>query len=479
MEASFSWGRTSPADGLGALFAAVQERALFADGKTFADAVPRRAPAAIVHDFDQAPSMDDAALRAFVLANFALPSLGPAIATPPGLPLRAHIAASWDALARPATPACGSALAVDAAHIVPGGRFREPYYWDSYFSLLGLARDRPALAEATVDALTGLIERHGHVPNGARSYYLSRSQPPLFALMPALTPSGMTPRRRAAAVREYRWWMSGARAVRLPDGGVLNRYWDDRDRPRDESWREDVAAAARSGRPDAAVWRDLRAGAESGWDFSSRWLGDGRDLATIRTTRILPVDLNALLYAVETTLGLAAAAAARRAAIDRHLWSAGEGRYADLDLDRGPTLHVSAATLTPLFAGCASSEQAASVATLTERVLLAPGGLRTTLVETGEQWDAPNGWAPLQWFASRGLRRYGHARLAQRIEDAWLATVAHPFAATGRLVEKYDVERGGAGGGGEYPVQDGFGWTNGVTAALLDEREGAGLHAAC
>ena len=123
------------------------------------------------------------------------------------------------------------------------------------------------------------------------------------------------------------------------------------------------------------------------------------------------------------------------------------------------------------------------MAALTERSLLAPGGLRTTLVESGEQWDVPNGWAPLQWFAIAGLRRYGFYALAQRIADAWLGTVERHFAATGRLLEKYDVERGGAGGGGEYPVQygfglgfavrrqDGFGWTNGVTAVLLDEWE--------
>ena len=469
MEASFSLEDEAPAVLLAELFVAVQERGLFADGKTFADAVPRRAPAAILEEYRRSTPLDDDALRAFVAEAFDLPAPPSVPRVVSGLPLRAHIAATWDALARPSLAACGSALAVDTVHVVPGGRFRELYYWDSYFTLLGLARDRPALADATVDALAGLIERHGHVPNGARSYYLTRSQPPLFALMPALTAGAMTPRRRVAALREYRFWMTGARAVTLPDGAVLNRYWDGVDRPRDESWAEDVAVAARTSRPASEVWRDLRAGAESGWDFSSRWLSDGRDLATIRTTRIVPVDLNAILYAVEIELGLTRQAAVRRRAIDRHLWLPGEERYADLDLDHGPTPHVSAATLTPLFAGCASDDQAAAVAALTQRRLLAPHGLRTTLVASGQQWDAPNGWAPLQWFAVSGLRRYGHADLARRIAAAWLGTVERHFAATGRLLEKYDVETGGAGGGGEYPVQDGFGWTNGVTAVLLDD----------
>lgn len=280
----------------------------------------------------------------------------------------------------------------------------------------------------------------------------------------AATPS---PRRLAAARVEYDFWVRGERVVKL-DGGTLNRFWDDHDGPRDESWAEDVATAAASGRPEAEVWRDLRAGAESGWDFSSRWLGDGRTLATIRTTQIVPVCLNALLYAVEVWLGLSDAAAVRREAIDRYLWV--DERYADLDLDGGPIPHLSAATLFPLFAGCASQVQADAVARLTAERLVAPGGLRTTLNETGEQWDAPNGWAPLQWIAVKGLRRYGHDALAARIAGAWLATVERHFAATGTLVEKYDVERGSAGGGGEYAVQDGFGWTNGVTASLLDEQ---------
>lgn len=458
----------SPATLFGRLFAAVQERRLFGDGKAFADAVPRRAVAAIMAIFARDAPESDAALRHFVLEHFDLPQPVASPRVAGGLPLRAHIAATWDALVRPAAEAQGSALAVDVPHVVPGGRFRELYYWDSYFTLLGLRRDRPALAEALVDALTGLIERHGRMPNGARTYYLTRSQPPMFALMPALTGTGMTPRRRAAALCEYRWWMSGARAVRLSDGAMLNRYWDDAEGPRDESWAEDVALATRSGRPAAEVYRDLRAGAESGWDFSSRWLGGG-DLASIRTTRILPVDLNALLYAVEMALGLDDEAAARRVAIDRHLWM--DGRYVDLDLDTGPTPYLSAAMLVPLFAGCAGEAQAAAVAVLTERAFLAPGGLRTTLTQSGEQWDAPNGWAPLHWFAIAGLRRYGSEALAQRIADAWLATVERHFAATGRLLEKYDVETGGVGGGGEYAVQDGFGWTNGVTAALLDERD--------
>ncbi len=97
---------------------------------------------------------------------------------------------------------------------------------------------------------------------------------------------------------EYAFWMDGAEslllnqayrsAVRMPDGSLLNRYWDDRDTPRDESWIEDVETARHSGRPPNEVYRDLRAGAASGWDYSSRWLRDPARLASIRTTQFHP-----------------------------------------------------------------------------------------------------------------------------------------------------------------------------------------------
>ena len=102
-----------------------------------------------------------------------------------------------------------------------------------------------------------------------------------------------------------------------------------------------------------------------------------------------------------------------------------------------------------------------------ERQLLAPGGLRSTLVDTGQQWDKPNGWAPLQWIAVDGLRRYGQDELAGDIAKRWLSEVSKVYGQTGKLFEKYDVVSDRPGGGGEYPLQDGFGWTNGVTRRLM------------
>jgi alpha,alpha-trehalase len=277
--------------------------------------------------------------------------------------------------------------------------------------------------------------------------------------------------------------------VRLKDGTLFNRYWDDRDSPRDESYREDVLTARASGRPAAEVYRDLRAAAESGWDFSSRWLADGKTLATIRTTALVPVDLNSLLFHLEATLAKAyelahkpekaaelnTRAARRRAAVRRHLWDSGSGVYTDyLWLEGVPSRKVTAASLYPLFFGLATESDANRVARVVRAHLLKPGGLVTTTLESGQQWDAPNGWAPLQWIAVKGLAAYGENDLAQTIASRWMNNVVATYRRTGKLMEKYDVvDTSLASGGGEYPSQDGFGWTNGVLRKLLALNRGA------
>ncbi|MCP1364842.1 alpha,alpha-trehalase, partial [Halomonas sp. BBD48] len=291
---------------------------------------------------------------------------------------------------------------------------------------------------------------------------------------------------------EYDYWMDGAetlapgeayrRVVRLDDGRLLNRYWDDANTPRQESFSEDLATAEESARPATEVWRNLQAGAESGWDFSSRWLADEATLATIRTTDIAPVDLNSLLYHLERTLAKAYAldrrheqaqayrqrADARRQTIRDVLWSEADQAFGDYlwQQDR-LTGTLSSATAFPLFYGIADAEQAAGTALTLEQDLLMPGGLVTTLNDTGQQWDAPNGWAPQQWVAIEGLRQYGNHRLARMIAERWVATNLERYRAEGKLVEKYNVIDNRRAGGGEYPAQDGFGWTNGVLRKLL------------
>ncbi|PWK82113.1 alpha,alpha-trehalase TreF [Fulvimonas soli] len=493
----------TPADRYRELFEAVQLGRVFEDSKTFVDCAPKRAPEAILQAYRRERGQPGFDLAAFVRAHFAPPRVHRShYVSPPGQPLREHIDGLWDVLTRhPAQhPPHGSLLPLPNAYVVPGGRFGELYYWDSYFTMLGLAESgRGDLLRAMADNFAYLIDAYGHVPNGNRSYYLSRSQPPVFVLMVELFERhGICKALRYLPQlrREHAFWTADAGAlrpgearghcVRLEDGRLLNRYWDARDAPREEAHLEDVTTARRSPRPARAVYRELRAGAASGWDFSSRWC-DGDELSGIRTTAILPVDLNALLWKLEAQIALLSAAAgdaaqaarfralaqARRETIDRVLWNARAGAYLDYDFERGaPREALTAAAAMPLYVGAADPGQAARTGAALRARLLRPGGLDCTERVTPEQWDSPNGWAPLQWLAIGGLRRYGDP-LADEIASRWLHTVANLYRRESKLVEKYvlvpqDGEIVG-GGGGEYPLQDGFGWTNGVTRRLLHE----------
>ena len=485
------------------LYARVQTEHLFPDSKTFADAVPRQSPAAILAEYRAKKPPTKAALTAFVRAHFAVPSEGstplPAQVSNRPLPMPAHIAALWPVLTRaPIYPEAGSSLLpLNRPYVVPGGRFREMYYWDSYFTMLGLVRDgqHQAVLDMTRN-FADLIGHYGHIPNGTRTYYLSRSQPPFFFLMVGLTADDRVSAfaKYLPALRaEHAFWMHGAVGVKpgqaaehvvaLPDGALLNRYWDASDTPRDEAYREDTALAAHTSRPAAELYREIRATAESGWDFSSRWFADGHSLGTVETTAIIPVDLNSLLFGLERAIAAGCGqvheqscadeferrAADRRKSVQRYLWDAAKGRFVDYQWQRQQQLDRPTVAMTyPLFVGLADPEQARAVGTVVAASLLAPGGLLTTAQRTGQQWDAPNGWAPHQWIAVVGFNNYDQTELARTIATRWVATVARAYRETGKLLEKYDVQEAAPGGGGEYPLQDGFGWTNGVTRAFID-----------
>jgi alpha,alpha-trehalase len=484
------------------LFVAVQTARIYSDGKAFPDASPNAAPADILKQYHAERPESPAALKAFVEAHFTLPSEVAGAPSPSDrVSIVAHIDGLWDALTRTTTaaPRYSSLLAMPEPYVVPGGRFREMYYWDSYFTMLGLATSgRHDLVNGMVRDFAYLIDTYGHVPNGARTYYLSRSQPPFFFAMVGLI-SPADPGQAFATYlpqlrREYAFWMQGEHGLKpgeshrhvvaLPDGSTLNRFWDDRDSPRDESYREDTELARSSHRPAPQLFRDIRAAAESGWDFGSRWFADGRTRATLDTTEIVPVDLNSLLFGLENAirtgcerrgdkacaLEFERRAAARRRSIDHYLWDAAEGAYLDYRWTTKTRMPlVSAATLYPLFVTLASKAQAAAVGSITARELLKAGGIVTTTRATDQQWDSPNGWAPLQWIAISGLRDYGATPLAATIACRWMANVNDVYRQSGKLVEKYDVvTTGRSGGGGEYPLQDGFGWTNGVMRKLIE-----------
>jgi alpha,alpha-trehalase len=484
------------------LYVAVQSASVFSDSKTFADAVPKSSPTQILARFDAAKPVSREALRAFVAENFVLPAQvsGTDLPSPERVTITRHIDLLWDQLTRSSTaaPPYSSLLPLPEPYVVPGGRFRELYYWDSYFTMLGLVESgRHDLAQHMVRDFASLIDTYGHVPNGTRSYYLSRSQPPFFyamvGLLSADDPAASYSRYLPQLRREYAFWMQGEkglaqgaahrRVVAMPDGAVLNRYWDDADTPRDESYREDTGLAERSGRIPKQLYRDVRAAAESGWDFSSRWFADGKTLETINTTEIIPIDLNSLLFGLEEAIGLGCSrvhdaacvtefahrASARRDAVNHYLWDSAGGVFRDYRwVQKAQVPRVSAATLYPLFVALASPAQAAAVAGTVSRDLLKAGGIVTTPLVSGQQWDAPNGWPPLQWIGVSGLRHYSISPLADSIACRWMVGVNRVYAQSSKLVEKYDVmATGRPGGGGEYPLQDGFGWTNGVMRKLM------------
>ena len=496
----------APEDRYPELLDAVQMARLFPDGKTFVDMRPKADYTVIREAYQREKSKPDFQLRAFVDRYFDAP-INPtnAFQTDENKDAAAHINSLWPVLTRPADDpqTRGTLIPLPNPYVVPGGRFREVYYWDSYFTMLGLIEaDRTDLVTHMLDNFAYLIDTIGFVPNGNRTYYLGRSQPPFFAAMVALLAdeNGTEVLRHylPALQGEYDFWMSGAdrltaaapahrRVVRMPGGEVLNRYYDDRPGPRPESYREDVEAARASGRDSATVYTHLRAGAESGWDYSSRWFTDPQDISTIRTTDIVPVDLNSLLYNLERVLSKAyradaqpqaaremeQAAARRRAAINRYHWDTNAGFYLDYDwVAQRPTGVKSLAGVYPLYFRLAAPEQADAMAALIETEFLRPGGVVSTLTRTGQQWDAPNGWAPLQWLTYGGLLNYGHQELAEEIKARWTALNERVYRNTGRMMEKYNVEDLSLdAGGGEYPVQDGFGWTNGVLLYFLGDND--------
>ena len=498
----------SPDEALGELFEEVQQNKIYEDGKTFVDLVPRARMRSIQQEYKMARTDPNFDLREFVSRHFyefAPHKAKENFVTDPHRTVSEHIHLLWDVLERRNRLNRGSLIALPHSYIVPGGRFSEQFYWDSYFIMLGLAADgRWKMIEGMVKNFAFMIRKFGYIPTANRTYFLSRSQPPFFVHMIRLLASHKGRTRTFAEylpymLKEYRFWMKGrtklhkaehkayARVVEMPNGMQLNRYYDNKMTPRPESLSEDVLTAKEAeGRESDRLYLHLRAAAESGWDFSSRWFVDPKNLSSIHSADIIPVDLNCLLYQLESTIAetyrliknpllarrFQVLADRRAKAIQEYCWDEKTQFFVDYNFHhKQPTGQLSLAAVFPLYARIATKQQADAVARRLEKEFLKSGGLISTLTNNGQQWDAPNGWAPLQWIAIEGLRNYGHHELANEIKHRWIRINMNVFTENHKLVEKYNVESGtGLGGGGEYPLQDGFGWTNGILAALLAEK---------
>lgn len=494
----------SPDESLGELFTDVQNSRVYGDGKTFPDLIPKQRAKSIAQEYRIAKEDPEFDLRDFVSRHFyAYDHRAPTYQSNPDASMREHIKELWQVLERRNRKDRGSLVALPHKYIVPGGRFSEQFYWDSYFIMLGLAADGEwGMLEGMMRNYTYMIRKFGFIPTANRNYFLSRSQPPFFSHMVKLLAQHkgrwVILEYLPYLVAEHKFWMKGKanleqtdsqalrRVVKMPSGALLNRYYDNKSTPRPESLHEDMLTASESPErnPDR-VFLHLRAAAESGWDFSSRWFHNPSDIRTIHTADIIPVDLNALMYHLEVTIAegyrlmknipasrrYSLYAERRARTINEYCWDDDSMFFVDYNFHTGrPTGILSAAAVFPLYVKIATSRQAAAVAARLERDFLREGGIVSTLHNNGQQWDSPNGWAPLQWVAIQGLRNYGYHSLANEIKKRWLALNQSVYNQNGKMVEKYNVNGGGGlGGGGEYPLQDGFGWTNGVAAALLSE----------
>jgi alpha,alpha-trehalase len=483
---------------LGELFEQVQMKNIFSDGKTFVDCTPSDNLSSIRNRYESEKNKPGFDLSDFIHENFTLPmQVSTVYKSDTERPIKEHLEMLWDVLGRQPKESHDSLINLPHPYLVPGGRFREIYYWDSYFTMLGLqVSGRVDMIQNMVDNFSFLVDTIGYIPNGNRTYYIGRSQPPFFACMIKLFSEekgeNILVEYLASMIKEYDFWMKGTnqlsvtttavnRVTLLPDGSILNHYWDENDTPRPESFKEDVELAGHA-KDEKIIYRHLRAGAESGWDFSSRWFRNRKDFSTIHTTEIIPVDLNCLLHNLEITIAegfqlsgdvvsadkYRGLADNRKKAILDYCWNDGKGFFTDYDyVVSGQTESLTLAAVFPLFFNIASQIQANKVAEIIEKYFLKTGGLITTTETTDQQWDAPNGWAPLQWIAIKGLQNYGHYDLAKKIAKRWMQLNEKVYKNTGKMMEKYNVVSTDLlAGGGEYPAQDGFGWTNGVYLAL-------------
>jgi alpha,alpha-trehalase len=402
-------------------------------------------------------------------------------------------------------------------YVVPGGRFNEMYGWDSYFIQMGLLRDgQVELAKDMADDVLYEVREYGKVLNANRTYYLTRSQPPFLTQM-VLAVYRRTHDRKwleesvPAIEKYYAYWTAEPHLT--PQTG-LSRYFDLGDGPspevlsseHDSTGRtdydlirehfRDFVHTHRASDFDLAQYYDAKKDAltplfykgdrsmrESGFDPSSRFGPFSVDIIHYD-----PVCLNTLLYLMEVqTADIMSIlsresdavvwrerAEKRAAQINRLMWDQADGFYYDYNfVHRRVRRYPFLTTFYPLWAGIASANQAQRVVR-NLHVFEQPGGLQPSSRQTGDQWDAPFGWAPLQWIAVQGLRRYGYKSEADRISEKFLSLVQQEFVRYGTIEEKYDVVRRQSDVSkslryGYRTNEAGFGWTNAVFTALFDE----------
>ncbi|XP_073111925.1 probable trehalase isoform X2 [Elaeis guineensis] len=395
---------------------------------------------------------------------------------------------------------------------------RVPQRLDSLLIRGLLASKMYDTAKSIANNLISLIDIYGFVLNGARTYYTNRSQPPLLSSMvfEIYRRSGdlaFVKKSLPSLLKEHSFWNSDIHKVIIQDlqgcKHSVSHYYAMWNKPRPETATIDEESASKlaSASQKEIFYHQVASTAESGWDFSSRWMSNSSDFTTLATTSIIPVDLNAFIYKMEldiaffakligdnsTSEKFLAASKARQAAIKSIFWNSEMEQWLDYWLISKSNCeevnqweahyqnrNIFASNFIPLWIETYSTDLCKD-GTMVEKVLkslqssglLRVGGIATSLSNTGQQWDFPNGWAPLQHMVVEGLANSVSKEAKSVAEDIairWIRTNYAAYMKTGTMHEKYDVEAcGKIGGGGEYKPQTGFGWSNGVVLAFLEE----------
>lgn len=514
----------------GPLLHTVQMAKIFNDSKTFVDLKIKTSEEQVLQNFNQMlnetnnPTHDE--IKQFVNNNFEdgkelenwlppdfkeKPSFLSQITDEKLKNFGQQIVSLWKILARKMNsdvqqnPSQYSLIYLPNGFIIPGGRFKEIYYWDTYWIIRGLLiSEMKDTAKGMIENLMHLVKQLGHVPNGSRVYYKQRSQPPLLTRMVAqyINYTGdydWLKENIHILDQELEYWIK-ERMVRVKKRSMVFRmfhYNAPSEGPRPESYREDVMTS-QSFNDTQEAFNQLKSGAESGWDFSSRWFFDSEgqntgNLSNIDTTRVIPVDLNAIIYDAFLTLGnlydslknhtqaikWKTKARMQEFAITNILWSEKHGIWLDYDLKLSkhrPYFYPS--NVMPLMTDCCVVQKSNySVKKILQflkdnNIPDYPGGTPTSTIQSGEQWDFPNAWPPLQSiliYSLANTKNEEAQKLAFDLADKWVQANYLGFQDSGEMFEKYDAEQPGKyGGGGEYVVQAGFGWTNGVILELLN-----------
>ncbi|ORX94956.1 glycoside hydrolase [Basidiobolus meristosporus CBS 931.73] len=558
-----SIGCDSPIYCPGPLLDRIQKAQLFPDSKTFVDKPTSKPLDQVLAAYDSlSATADTNSISQFVQENFLEPGIE---LVPADLPeyrdqpeflnniqdkvLRGWgqiVHSYWKKLTRRMDKSflckgcVTSLLDISRPFVVPGGRFREIYYWDTYFVMEGLLlSELHGTARNMIENFLDIVDVYGFMPNGARVYYLNRSQPPMLTQMVKIyyeKTRDLDLLRRALPIldKEYQFWEKNHTI--LIDRGEeyrLSHYNSVNQHPRPEAYIEDhltVEGSNLTVEERKALYSDIATGAESGWDYSVRWLRSFSAgtkpgpaiLRTLNARKIVPADLNAILYQNEMTLAdfhkilpsgqpnnriqyYTAAARVRRKNMLKLMWDETDLQYYDFNVTSGSVQKLfTPSNYWPLWAEIfpdgffSRPHKALRAFSMVEQFAKRfAAGIPATDVNTSLQWDFPNAWPPLQYVLMKSVvtvrdhvkdktvrKKLGDLglMLAQRMIDAafcgWRKTggsipgILEKLPGsndTGHMFEKYDIMKlGVAGGGGEYEVQDGFGWTNGVSLWTLN-----------